>query len=66
MTDPASAVLFCGAGPRAEYTMVAGRVVVEQGRLVGIDEEALFHRANRVAERMLAAAETKLRVSYRS
>jgi len=66
MTDPASAVLFCGAGPRAEYTMVAGRVVVEQGRLVGVDEEALFHRANRVAERMLAAAETKLRVSYRS
>ncbi|MFH0878222.1 MAG: 8-oxoguanine deaminase, partial [Lentisphaerota bacterium] len=27
MSDPASALLFCGAGPRAEYTMVNGRVL---------------------------------------
>ncbi|HNX30927.1 MAG TPA: 8-oxoguanine deaminase [Holophaga sp.] len=65
MTDPASAPLFCGAAPRAEYTVVAGRVVVEHGHLAGVDEEALFHRANRVAERMLASAEKKLGVSYR-
>jgi len=65
MTDPASAILFCGAGPRAEYTVVAGRVLVEKGHLVGVDETELFHRANRVTEKMLAATETKLHVSYR-
>ncbi len=65
MTDPASAPLFCGAAPRAEYTVVAGRVRVEKGQLVGVDEEALFERANRVAERMLSSAERKLQVSYR-
>lgn len=65
MADPASAPLFCGAAPRAEYTVVAGRVLVEKGQLVGVDEEALFERANRVAERMLSCAETKLQVSYR-
>ena len=65
MADPASAPLFCGAGPRAEYTIVAGQVRVEKGRLTGEDEEALTARANRVAERMLRAAEEKRGVSYR-
>ncbi|HOW97721.1 MAG TPA: 8-oxoguanine deaminase [Kiritimatiellia bacterium] len=65
MADPASALLFCGAGPRAEYTIVAGRVLVEKGRLVGEDEEALTARANAVAERMLRAAEEKRGVLYR-
>ena len=65
MADPASAPLFCGAAPRAEYTVVAGRVLVEKGQLVGVDEEALFERANRVAERMLSAAERKLGTRYR-
>lgn len=65
MADPASALLFCGAGPRAEYTIVAGRVLVEKGRLVGEDEEALVRQANRVAEAMLSAAEKKQNRSYR-
>lgn len=65
MADPAAALLFCGAGPRAEYTIVAGRVLVEKGCLVGEDEGALWARANGVAERMLSAAEEKLGVSYR-
>jgi 8-oxoguanine deaminase len=59
MADPASAILFCGAGPRADYTIVAGRVLVEQGQLVGVDESRLFHRANEVAARMLRAAEDR-------
>jgi hypothetical protein len=65
MADSASAILFCGAGPRAEYTIVAGKVLVEKGRLVGTDEEALVEHANRVAETMLAAAERKRGISYR-
>jgi 8-oxoguanine deaminase len=53
MADPAAAPVFCGGGIRAEYTIVAGRVVVENGRLVGEDEARLFHRANEIAARML-------------
>ena len=56
MADPASAVLFCGSAPRAEYTIVAGEVLVEKGRLVRIDEEALFHRANAAAADLLRKA----------
>ena len=63
--DAASALLFCGAGPRADCTIVAGKVLVEGGKLVGVDEQELFHRANSAAERMLRAAEEKLGVAYR-
>ncbi len=57
MADPVAAPVFCGGGIRAEYTIVGGRVVVENGRLVGEDEARLFHRANEIAARMLRAAE---------
>ena len=65
MADPAAAPIFCGAGIRTDYTIVAGRVVVEKGRLIGTDEAELFHRANRVAGRMLAAAERSTGRNYR-
>lgn len=65
MTDPSSALLFCGAGPRAEYTIVNGEVLVEKGRLSKVDEAALWEQANRLTESMLSAAERKLGVSYR-
>lgn len=56
MADPASAVLFCGSAPRAEYTLVAGEVLVEKGKLVRMDEEAIFHRANALAADLLRKA----------
>jgi cytosine/adenosine deaminase-related metal-dependent hydrolase len=52
MADPAHAILFCGGAPRAEFTIVHGVVRVEHGRLVGVDEQKLFHDANRIAERL--------------
>ncbi len=65
MADPAAAPVFCGSGPRTEYTIVAGKIVVEKGHLVGQDEARLFHRANEIAERMLAAAERTTGRNYR-
>jgi hypothetical protein len=56
MTDPAHAVLFCGSAPRAEYTIVAGKVLVEKGELVGIDEKAVFHQANDLTADLLRKA----------
>ncbi|MFH0954239.1 MAG: 8-oxoguanine deaminase [Verrucomicrobiota bacterium] len=68
MADPASALLFCGSGPRAEYTIVGGSILVKHGKLVELentDERGLWEHANRLAEKMLSAAEKKLGVSYR-
>ena len=56
MTDPAHAVLFCGSAPRAEYTIVAGKVLVEKGELVGWDEREIFHRANDLTADLLRKA----------
>ena len=57
MHDPASAILFCGSGVRADATIVAGKLLVEGGRLVGVDEERLFHRANEVAAELVRRAD---------
>ena len=45
LSDPAAALIFSGYDHRAAWTVVNGRVVVEDGRLVGIDEEELTRRA---------------------
>ncbi len=54
--DPGSALLFCGAGQRAEWTMVNGRILVEKGHLCDLDEAELFHRANVLAAELVAGA----------
>jgi 8-oxoguanine deaminase len=64
MHDPASAILFCGSGVRADVTMVNGRILVRNGKLVDYEEEALFHEANAIAARMVRAAEKKTGASY--
>lgn len=54
--DPCAALLFCGGSHQAEWVIVNGVLVVEKGRLTGIDEEALARDANRVADRLYRAA----------
>ncbi|MFH1436529.1 MAG: 8-oxoguanine deaminase [Pseudomonadota bacterium] len=53
MHDPASAILLCGSGVKADATIVAGEVLVEGGRLVRLDEQELFHQANDIAGKMV-------------
>ena len=56
MADPAAAVLFCGSAPRAEYTIVAGEVLVEKGQLTRLDEGEVFRAANAEAKKLLEKA----------
>jgi 8-oxoguanine deaminase len=53
LADPAAALLFCGGSHRAAYTIVNGRLTVEEGRLTGLDEAELAARANSIAARLL-------------
>jgi cytosine/adenosine deaminase-related metal-dependent hydrolase len=55
LTDPVAAVLFC-APPRAVYTVVEGRVIVDQGELVTLDLAQVVAEHNRNTARMNAAA----------
>jgi 8-oxoguanine deaminase len=53
LSDPFAALLFAGYNHGTAYTICNGKVVVDKGRLTGIDEEALAVDANRIAARLL-------------
>jgi 8-oxoguanine deaminase len=50
--DPVAALLF-SAPTRAAYTMVNGKIVVREGRLVTVDERSLAARHNRLAAQLV-------------
>jgi 8-oxoguanine deaminase len=52
--DPIAALVF-SAPTRAAYTMVNGKIVVREGRLVTIDERSLATRHNRFAAQLVNA-----------
>jgi cytosine/adenosine deaminase-related metal-dependent hydrolase len=52
LSDPFAALIFAGFDHGAEYTICNGRVVVDKGRLTGIEEETLIREANRIAARL--------------
>ena len=53
-SDPVAALVFCGYNHETKYTIVNGSVVVDNGRLCGVDEAELIRKANKVAAEMLA------------
>jgi len=50
--DPLAALVFC-APVRVDYTVVAGRFVVKEGRLLTLDLPAHIEKHNRAARRLL-------------
>jgi 8-oxoguanine deaminase len=52
--DPVAALVFC-APPRAAWSMVNGRVVVEEGRLVTVDTAVLARRHRLLAAELMRA-----------
>jgi cytosine/adenosine deaminase-related metal-dependent hydrolase len=54
-SDPVAALLTC-APAGAWLTLVDGRVVVEQGRIPGVDIGALVQQHNQQAQRLLSQA----------
>jgi len=64
MSDPMFAILFCGAGLKADYTIVNGKIVVEHGRLLSIDEKEIFHRANVFTKKILEKTTARTKINY--
>lgn len=52
MHDPLAALVFC-APVVVDYTVVGGRMIVKEGRLVTLDVPSLIERHNRAARRLL-------------
>ncbi len=53
LSDPVAALVFSGFNHATEYTIVAGRVVVDKGRLTGIDEQEITTQANKLSFAMM-------------
>jgi 8-oxoguanine deaminase len=56
LSDPLAAIVYAGFDHRVDYTVVNGRVVVEEGRLVSADEREVTSTANDLSARMLDVA----------
>ena len=50
INDPVRTLIYHGHAKDVEMVMVDGRIVVEEGRVVGIDEDALIREAARAGE----------------
>jgi cytosine/adenosine deaminase-related metal-dependent hydrolase len=56
LSDPVAALLFSGIGHRVHASVVNGRVLVRDGRLVHLDEDEIARNAHRLSFRMLRQA----------
>ena len=57
-SDPVASLLFCGCDHTTKFTIVNGQVVVDDRRVVGIDEDELARKANRISETLLEKRRT--------
>jgi 8-oxoguanine deaminase len=63
--DILAALVFSPFPAPVDTVMVNGRIVVSEGRLAGVDEEALAERAEAVASRLLDGASRSTGFDYR-
>ncbi|MCB9554842.1 MAG: 8-oxoguanine deaminase [Deltaproteobacteria bacterium] len=61
LSDPLAAVVFCGLSQEVHSVIVNGRLVVDDGRLTAIDEQALRREGNRQARALLERAGVETR-----
>ncbi len=47
--DPIAALIFCGGCSRINTSIVNGEIVVENGKLVNVNEQKLYEKANELA-----------------
>ncbi|MEW6287729.1 MAG: 8-oxoguanine deaminase [Chloroflexota bacterium] len=59
MHDPAAAIVF-GQPVRVDYTVVGGKFIVKEGRVVTVDEGKLIEKHNRSAKRLLEGSSVRL------
>ena len=53
LKDDGSIYIFSGYNHGAEYTIVNGKIAVEQGRLTGFDETEIMNKCNAISDKMI-------------
>ena len=64
MADPLGALVYCGCSHRVDTTIVNGRVVVEDGRLISGSESDIVAQANRVTGKILKRVKQETGIDY--
>lgn len=62
--DPALALVTCGVSQVVDTVIVNGRIVVQNGRLTTIDEEAIARQAQTASERMIREARARTGIDF--
>jgi 5-methylthioadenosine/S-adenosylhomocysteine deaminase len=63
--DPVSTLVYSSGEVNVRTTIVAGRIVLDDRRIVGIDEDAILREAQSIAEELSHIAGTRRRVEAR-
>jgi 5-methylthioadenosine/S-adenosylhomocysteine deaminase len=63
--DPVSTLVYSSGEVNVRTTLVGGQVVLEDGRIVGVDEDAILREAQSLAEQLAATAGTRARLEGR-
>ena len=60
LNDPIAQLVYCEVGSSVRTVLVAGRVIVEEGRVTTVDEAALLAEADAIATRIQASLDGPL------
>jgi 5-methylthioadenosine/S-adenosylhomocysteine deaminase len=63
--DPVSTLVYSSGQPNVRSTVVGGKVVLDDRRIVGVDEAAILHEAQALAEQLAELAGTRARLEGR-
>jgi cytosine/adenosine deaminase-related metal-dependent hydrolase len=53
LADPLAAIIFSGYNHGTEYTIVNGKITVDQGKLTGFNEIELMNKCNEISENLI-------------
>lgn len=62
--DPVAALVFCGDTCRVDTSIVNGEMVVEDGKLVNVDEQEISKKANELAKELVDKASERTGKNY--
>lgn len=52
--DPIASLVFCGISQKTKYTIVNGKIVVKDGKLVNIDERKLRKESDKIVKKIIS------------
>ena len=58
-SDPLAALLFCSGNQRVSWSMINGRIVVEDGQILDLNLVEISTRADKISEEMINQSENK-------